>query len=126
MVKNLSEKELRSELDKANDFVRPIAHALADLVLEEVPSLVSTLAWNFVCFSGENRVVSIIPHSKHVNLQFWQGAHLPDEHGLLDGTGKDLRHVKCRSVEETRSEKLKSLLRDATLLDQKNQKVGTD
>jgi hypothetical protein len=30
----------------------------------------------------------------HVNVGFFHGAHLPDPTGLLDGTGKFMRHVK--------------------------------
>ncbi|HYD56710.1 MAG TPA: DUF1801 domain-containing protein [Burkholderiales bacterium] len=30
----------------------------------------------------------------HVNVGFFLGAHLPDPAGLLEGTGKNMRHVK--------------------------------
>jgi len=30
----------------------------------------------------------------HVNVGFFRGAALPDPHGLLEGTGKFMRHVK--------------------------------
>lgn len=32
----------------------------------------------------------------HVNVGFFQGAELADPHGLLEGTGKFMRHVKLR------------------------------
>lgn len=32
----------------------------------------------------------------HVNVGFFQGADLPDPHGLLAGTGKRMRHVSLR------------------------------
>jgi hypothetical protein len=32
----------------------------------------------------------------HVNVGFFQGAELPDPEGLLEGTGKFMRHVKVR------------------------------
>jgi hypothetical protein len=32
----------------------------------------------------------------HVNVGFFQGAALPDPGGLLEGTGKRMRHVKIR------------------------------
>ena len=39
----------------------------------------------------------------------------------LDGTGKSVRHVKIRSIDElvARSEAIRSLLRDASLLGEK-------
>ena len=32
----------------------------------------------------------------HVNVGFFRGAELPDSNGLLEGTGKFMRHVKLR------------------------------
>jgi len=32
----------------------------------------------------------------HVNVGFFRGAELADPHGLLEGTGKLMRHVKLR------------------------------
>ncbi len=32
----------------------------------------------------------------HVNVGFFHGAVLPDSAGLLEGTGKTMRHVKVR------------------------------
>lgn len=32
----------------------------------------------------------------HVDVGFFRGAELPDPHGLLEGTGKFMRHVKLR------------------------------
>jgi hypothetical protein len=34
--------------------------------------------------------------TSHVNVGFFQGASLPDPAGLLQGTGKFMRHVKLR------------------------------
>jgi hypothetical protein len=49
----------------------------------------------------------------HINLGFYHGAILPDPNGLLEGTGKKLRHVKIHSLEATRTRALKKLLRQA-------------
>lgn len=36
----------------------------------------------------------------HINLGFYYGADLPDPKGLLEGTGRALRHIKIRSKEQ--------------------------
>ncbi len=38
--------------------------------------------------------VNVFTH--HVNVGFFQGASLPDPHGLLEGSGRFMRHVKLR------------------------------
>jgi hypothetical protein len=39
-----------------------------------------------------------------VNLQLPDGADLPDPDGRIEGTGKRIRHVKVRSVDDARSD----------------------
>ncbi len=46
---------------------------------------------------------AIIAHQSWVNLQLADGAVLPDPDGLIEGTGKRIRHVKIRSVEAASS-----------------------
>ncbi len=55
----------------------------------------------------------IMPLSKHVNLGFMQGAFLADPKKKLEGTGKSLRHVKVRSVDEARDPALRDLVKKA-------------
>ena len=43
------------------------------------------------------------PNKAHVNLGFWHGIDLADPDGLMEGTGKRLRHVKLRDLETARS-----------------------
>ncbi|MGH7487089.1 MAG: DUF1801 domain-containing protein [bacterium] len=49
----------------------------------------------------------------HVNLGFYHGASLPDPEGLLEGTGKELRHVKVRDVAAAKNDAVTALLREA-------------
>ena len=49
----------------------------------------------------------------HLNLGFYHGASLPDPRGLLEGTGKRLRHVKLRNLPATSERALATLLRRA-------------
>jgi Domain of unknown function (DU1801) len=52
-------------------------------------------------------------HGSHINLGFYHGTSLADAEGLLEGTGKELRHVKLRDVSSTRSGAIAFLLRQA-------------
>lgn len=42
---------------------------------------------------------ALIPHAGWVNLQLADGALLPNPDGLIEGTGKRIRHIKVRSAE---------------------------
>lgn len=54
---------------------------------------------------------AIIAHREHVNLQLADGVALPDPTGIVEGTGKRIRHVKVRSVEAARSAAVRDLIR---------------
>ena len=58
----------------------------------------------------------LMPQKDRVNLGFYYGALLPDPDGLLDGTGKSLRHVKVRLPQITNAI---SALIDAARLERK-------
>ncbi len=49
----------------------------------------------------------------HVNVGFFRGSELPDPHGLLDGTGRVMRHVKLRPGREFDGMALQKLIHDA-------------
>jgi hypothetical protein len=54
--------------------------------------------------------------SSHVNVGFFRGAALEDPAGLLQGTGKRMRHVKLEPGETLDAESLKKLI-DAAYAD---------
>jgi len=49
----------------------------------------------------------------HVNVGFFQGASLADPDGLLQGSGKRMRHVKVRFGEAVNSDALNALIEAA-------------
>jgi hypothetical protein len=51
----------------------------------------------------------------HVNVGFFLGAQLADPAGLLEGTGKNMRHVKLRPGTEIEREALAALIQAAYL-----------
>ena len=52
-------------------------------------------------------------HAAHVNVGFYRGAELPDPAGLLQGTGKRMRHVKLRPGEAIDEHALEQLIEAA-------------
>ena len=51
--------------------------------------------------------------SAHVNVGFFRGAELPDPAGLLEGTGRFMRHVKLRPGREVDTRALRDLIANA-------------
>ena len=96
-------------LDATAPDVADIARALRLTVLEGFPGAVETFdAADGLLAIGTGRSMrafsfAIIPHKAHVNLQLADGVDLPNPDGHIEGTGKRVRHVKVRSVEDARA-----------------------
>ena len=96
-------------LDATAPAVAESARALRLTVLEGFPDAVETFdAADGLLAIGTGRsmrdfVFAIIPHKAHVNLQLADGVDLPNPDGRIEGTGKRVRHVKVRSVEDARA-----------------------
>ncbi len=71
---------------------------------------------------GTDLVIAIYAFQRHVGVEFWRGSTLAPDHPLLEGTGKNLRHVKLRSVAEANSRAFGALVRAAVRLDSRSGK----
>ena len=58
----------------------------------------------------KDQFLALILHSNHVNLQFFHGAALPDPGGLLEGTGKKMRHIKLKDAETIQAGEVADLI----------------
>lgn len=63
--------------------------------------------------------VYLIPHKSWVNLGFFYGVDLPDPDGLLEGSGKKMRHVKIRSHVDAAHPSVRKLI-EAAISERKN------
>lgn len=66
--------------------------------------------------------VYILPYTSWVNLGFYKGVDLPDPEGLLEGTGKKLRHLKIRTVDAADNPRIHILIKAA--LEERKQALG--
>jgi hypothetical protein len=91
---------------ESSEPVREIARLLRDLLRSRFPSAVEQVdLGNRVAAYGTSErmrdiAFAIAPHSAHVNLQLADGVELDDPTGIVEGTGKRIRHVKCRSPDD--------------------------
>ena len=56
--------------------------------------------WGIPTFDYHGPLAYFMVHAGHITFGFHRGAILEDPQGLLEGTGKALRHVKLRKQED--------------------------
>jgi len=59
---------------------------------------------------GDAAFAYVNAFTDHVNVGFFRGAELHDAAGLLEGTGKFMRHVKLRPGQKTDTKALEELI----------------
>jgi hypothetical protein len=97
--------------------MKRVAKRVEEMIRREAPSLKVEKHWGHPWFVGTDLVCLVGPFSHHAQMEFWRGSTIPDPDHLLEGTGKNLRHVKLRTLEEASSPQLAALLRRALELD---------
>jgi hypothetical protein len=112
-------KDIDAFLSQYSREAREMALCLRTLILDVFPNGIEIIdPKSDIIAYGYNRtykglVFAIQPHMKHVNLMLSQAAKLPDSAKLLTGTGKQARHVKITSEEQTQNPALRTLLEEA-------------
>ncbi len=96
-----------------------LAHDVRAFVKKHEPDAVETLhaGWKVISYGHGKKFCAIAPHKQWVNLQFHSGGRLDDPKGLLQGTGKSMRHVKIEKKKDLSAdlkELLKAAAKDAT------------
>jgi hypothetical protein len=103
-------------LDATAPAVADIARTLRRTVLDLFPGAIEWFdPGNGLLALGSRRSMkdlwfAIIPHRSWVNLQLADGADLPNPDGRIEGTGKRIRHVKVRSVEDAGAECVRAVI----------------
>ena len=97
--------------------IRKITLELRKMARKTMPGAHEFLYYDAINYSLDDsplgRVCYISPMEKYVTLGFLFGAQLDDQHHLLQGGGKRARHVKIRTLEETKNSALKELVKAA-------------
>jgi len=93
---------------------------LVKLVHRVAPAAKSVIKWAQPVFECNGPFAFIKPATAHVTLGFWRGADLADPHGLLEGEGERMRHVKLKNLGEVKKPALAAFVREAVKLNQRD------
>lgn len=108
-------------ISKASPEIQEIAHATRNLLIEVMPDI-TEVPWGQQKIAGygvgpkkmSEHFCYIAPFKKHVNLGFFYGADLDDPENLLEGSGKELRHSKLRSLDDVAKPAVRKLVEAAS------------
>ena len=93
------------------------ANAVLDLVRAATPGLTETVKWGNPVWVGNRNVCYLAAGNGYVSLGFFRGASLSDPAGIVEGSGKTMRHVKVRAGGDMPKAELVRLIQEAIALD---------
>lgn len=113
---------LRELLDEFGPEVQQLALSVRERIRELAPEAREKVYTGYKSLNYgfgsdmKDQFAAIGLHKERVNLQFPRGVDLPDPSGLLEGTGKAMRHVKIRDNEIAQSGEVGDLITSAAAL----------
>jgi hypothetical protein len=97
--------------------MRILSRKLRNLILEVEPEFDEVIRWKNLTYGKGKMLLAIVIHKDHINLEYANGRLLSERGYRLEGTGKNLRHLKIRTDSDLESELIPELIRKSIELD---------
>ena len=113
-------KAIDAYVQQRNPALKEVASAVRRLMKKTVPAAAEAInPWGVPVFELRGTLCFLMVGKHHVTLGFAQGTSLADPARLLEGTGKNNRHVKLDAVEQVSNPHLRNLILEAAVLNGK-------
>jgi hypothetical protein len=112
--------QINAYLSGKDPQLRAVANALRALVRKAIPSVTESVnPWGIPTFDANGPVCLFTVGKNHVTFGFARGTSLDNSSGLLEGTGKNLRHVKLYAPADLAHPALRGLVIAAAKLNRR-------
>jgi Domain of unknown function (DU1801) len=113
-------RELLDLLKSYDRGIQELTLALRELVLEELAPCCEYILEVYIVaihYGSTHKMKDAVCYigvlKDHVNLGFLRGSELADTQRILEGTGKQMRHIKIRNMEDLYRPAIRAYLREA-------------
>jgi len=93
-------QQVTDYINNAPDEHRKIMEIIRTIARENIEGLREEFKWSRPVFGLEKDFAYLLSTKKGVNLGFYNFEQLDDPSGLLEGTGKTMRHIKIKSASD--------------------------
>lgn len=113
-AKDIQDISMAAWLEKKPEELRPIATKWFNVIKNCGPDVKDIFHDNYPMGCVDNAPFAYVNvFQYHVNVGFFYGTELKDTTGLLEGTGKRMRHIKLRPGMEYDEKEIKALITSA-------------
>lgn len=93
--------------------IQEITKSLRAIVFKASPEIIEEVKWSKPSYAQNGLVCYLATAKKYVNLGFYKGSDLSDKEGVLQGTGKQMRHVQVKKIEDIKPDLFISMIQEA-------------
>lgn len=113
-------EEVDQFIENLPEDVQNITVALRKIIFDSSREIMEEYKWSMPNYSYNGLVCYLQTSKKHVNLGFHKGKELQnnDNKKLLQGTGKTMRHIRMKKMEDIQPEAFTSLIKEAVRLNE--------
>ncbi|MGD8546003.1 MAG: DUF1801 domain-containing protein [Candidatus Bathyarchaeota archaeon] len=101
--------EVEKYIEKQTSPQKEICQKLREIIIRTFPAVEKEMKWGVPTYA--NGKYYIVALKDHVNLGFSLKGLSKEEEKLFDGSGKTMKHIKIRSLEEIDEKRIEKLLK---------------
>lgn len=92
-----------------------VLNALRQIIHTTIPETTEEIKWGIPVFK-ENKIFTYLRCSKnHITMGFYNIQNIKDSKGILEGTGKTMRHIKIKTNDDIDAKLIAGWLKETTV-----------
>lgn len=112
----MAEKTVDAYIAQLETWQAEIVSKVRTVILEAAPEADESIKWAQPVYEINGPFAYIKAFKNSVNFGFWRGVDINDPHGLLQGTGEKMRHIRLTSLEDINGEAFTDFIHQAVKL----------
>jgi hypothetical protein len=114
-------KEVDQYISELPEDIQNITTSLRKIILDASQGIVEEYKWSMPNYTYNGLVCYLQASKKHVNLGFHRGVELQEKdiNQLLQGSGKGMRHIRIKKLEEIQTDVFNEFIKAAIDLNEK-------
>lgn len=102
----------------ADEQIQVTTQVAHDFILDLLPHAQASIKYDIPFYSIHKNICYLNPQKDHLVLGFYAGVHLSNAQGILQGDGKQVRHIYLYTPEDVLREAVAEVLLEAATYDE--------
>ncbi len=103
----MNQQQVTDYIEDAPEDQKKIMETIRKIIHESVNGCEENYKWSRPVFSKGHDFAYLQKTKNHITLGFMNYAKIDDRDNQLEGTGKDMRHIKVKGITDIQPKKLK-------------------